>query len=208
MEKQKLHIRFSEEDLYTITNAHQMVVLKKHAEQEDPTSVVWLRFKPWALNCVEWENRVSIYASKREQQGQAAIGVQVEKEAEPGIMYEVGEQTIGVSSQSDRKMERDMYYASNCADGEPAILIGLAQRAVVNGNPTPNNPITAAYTPFGHVVSMALQQSVDVYLSSDTGEGQSLAVVQSGACSVKYEAEEVEHVVVYDGKTGQFYVEE
>lgn len=207
MSNYRMNINFKDDDLKTISKAHQRVVLVKHTAGDADTSVSWVSFKPWQKNTVDWENYFAVYASNSELQSGATINKLSDKSATYGVQYDFEDGIFVTPRIADIAAKQNTYYVRNLSDDFPGITVGLAQSVVVNGQAFANHPINAVYVPFGQLTAMTPLEQIDVYLLNDITDSTVITHVQSIKLPVVYGENEMEHTIAYNGKTGRFYME-
>lgn len=206
MSSYRLNILFAEQDLATISKAHQRVVMIKHTAGSTDTPVAWASFRPWMNNTVDWEETFAIYASNTELMSGATINKLSDKMATTGVEYKFADGYF----HNPTKVEganANTYIVRNQEDHAPAITLGLAQSIVVNGEAFERNPINAVYVPFGQITTMTPIELVDVYLENSIKDSTVITHIQSVALPVEYGEGETTHTIKYNGTTGQFFMQ-
>lgn len=202
----KLNILFDSENLPTIYEAGEQVVIVKHTSTDsNPSSphVAWVTFKPFEKNTVEWTTEFAVYASNTKTEEGAIINKLSDKYAATRVDYHFNKGTF-INAQSEPTVGANTYVVSNDSTDTPYLTFGLAQSVNVNGDAYANHPINAIAVPIGHKADMTPYERVDVYLKSQINNGTVLSNIGSIALPVDYEGAATEHTIAYDGSTGRF----
>lgn len=202
--KYALNISLTESVLNTITKAHQRIVLVKHTAGDNDTPVVWVCFKPWMNNTIEWENDFAIYASNTEVCEDTTISKLSDKQAATGVCYTFSKGYFHNPAVGEN-LPKNSYIIENQNDDTDGITIGLAQDVIVNGEAFERNPINAIFVPRGQFVTMTPIERIDVYLKNALVDSTVISHIQSKALSVVYGEGESAHTLKYNDATGQFY---
>ena len=157
--KYKLTIEFREQDLKTIYEARQKVVIIKQTEIPTDIAVAWVCFSPFKSNTIEWEDDgYSIYASTSKIEDITIISKLHEENALSSIRYDYKDGPF------NPPRELSVYCAGNCSEEFPQITLGLSQNIVVNGVVYYNHPINAFSVPYGQNVEMEAGKQISVLL--------------------------------------------
>ncbi|MDR2888246.1 MAG: hypothetical protein LBV33_00170 [Lachnospiraceae bacterium] len=204
MSSYRLNIKFNEKDLKTIYMANEKVVVIKHTAGAESSQVVWVSFRPFMFNTIDWENNFAVYSSSSEIQGGAVINKLSDKEAATKIRYDF-EDGYFRNAVPANDLGNNTYAIRNQMTGYDALTFGLAQSVVVNGIAFANHPINAVSVPFGQSADMTPIEKIDIYLRGDINDGTIVSHVMSVSLPVEYEGMDTEHTVAYDGLIGKFY---
>lgn len=198
-----LHVRFNENDLRTIQQANQKVVIAKHTAGNAEFQVAWISFRPFMENTIEWSNDFAMYASTTEIENGATINMLSYKEVETKVQYQFKDGIFqNATPQAD--LDDKTYSISNQMNDYARLTFGLAQSVIVNGEAFVNLPINAFYLHYGQNVKITPTEKISVYLKADVGEGTIINLITSIAMPIEYTESEIDLTIMYDGSKCEF----
>lgn len=134
-----LNINISPADLSNIlANGYSVIV---YNITDNGTPVVWVAFSPMSNNQVQWDNNYMVYASTTTIMQGAQVMMMANTQASPQHQY-----TFGAGSFSEAPMAglgSTQYGLAYTGAMGPAMTMGLAKQANVNGMQAPAAPVNA-----------------------------------------------------------------
>ncbi len=203
MAKYRLNVSFNENDLRTIYNANERVVIVKHTAGNADSQVAWVTFRPFMENTIDWSEDFAIYASSTNIENGATINKLSDKDAATKIQYQFLD-GIFQNATPQASLGDNTYSLSNQMSDYAGLTFGLAQSVNVNGEAFVNHPINALYLPYGQNVNMTPIEKIDIYLKSDVEEGTVISHISSVVMPVEYTEAESVHSILYSGAAGKF----
>ncbi|MDR2889555.1 MAG: hypothetical protein LBV33_06930 [Lachnospiraceae bacterium] len=205
MSDYRLNIKFNEKDLMPIYQANEKLVVVRHTAEAGELQVVWVSFRPFMSNTVDWKNNFTIYSSSTELQE----GLMVNKLSEIDAASMTGygfERGCFRSPVPIREVENNTYAIHNQMAGQDALTFGLAQNVVVNGTVFTNHPINAVSVPFGQTAMMTPLETISIYLCGDIDDSTIVGHIDYRSFPIEYKGKDNEHTVTYDSRIGRFYL--
>lgn len=204
----KLNLLIDRDDLRTIRDAGENVLIAKPTERE-ATNVAWLDFDPFEANSVEWSEEFGLYVSNTAMEHGASIQKlsDVFPAAERAVYALEDDATFhGPTSQQvppgafgvDNQMPTTEYRA---------LTFGLTQSAVVNGNQLDFRPINAQSVPAGQESTFTPKTTLFVWLDATIESQTVITHVTSRQTKVVFSGAVQEHTLRYDASVGKFVVE-
>lgn len=204
MPKYQLNIDFEPNDLKTIAQAGEQVVLIKNTNGGTP--VAWVSIDPFSNNTVEWEEDYAIYVSNVEVVHGTKIYKMSDVAAKPMASYPFTEYGAIGSPAVDKSLTLGQYSARNNFQKEDILCFGLAQGVQVNGVDFTYSPVNAQLIPRNQQATFAPLNELIIFLDGKLTEGMVITEVNSQATVLTYGGNLVNLTIKYDSHSGLFIV--
>lgn len=198
-------------DLKVILEADERLVLVKNIGSG--RTVAWAAPLPLMRTQFEWGSGYSLFASASPSRVGTPLTISADTKAEGGCAYPFTAIGFG-AGQPQSGLGPDQYRVDNRvpATQSAALLFGLAQTIVVNGNATPAAaPLNAETVPAMQATIQDAADSVTIYLQSGIAAGQIVTLPSafakssmSGTLVVPFTAGVTTRTVKYSAQLGRF----
>lgn len=199
--KYRLNINFTEQDLKSIYDSRQKVVIIKQTEIPAEIAVAWVCFHPFMKNCIEWDSDYMLYASTSKIEDVTIINKLYEENVLPSTLYSFTDGPF------NSPQKTTVYYADNCSEDFSQITLGLAQNIVVNGDLFENLPVNAFYVPSKQSINIIPGEHISVLLQKNIVSSMMLTFDPKNM-QLDFNELQTEYTLNYDGKTNKFSIEE
>jgi hypothetical protein len=196
----RLEIEIDEADLAAFRDGAQRVVVAKSLGNARP-NIAWLAWAPSARNVVTWDELYAVYAAEiPSSQGTVPLIVALVQPARDALLYSFSGEAFAVPGDGPDILPGH-YDVRN--DAPFAASIGLAQSAVINGEPV-LSPLHGVVLPPGLTADFTGGSRVYVWADSGLASGAVIAAIPREAAVVAFGAEHDAARYRYDGMTKSF----
>lgn len=210
-----LQLRFSSQDLKTIAQAGESVVVAK-AFSDSATNVAWVVFTPFENNFVSWDEAYAFFASPAQSSGTVQILSASQGTALSGRYYTFDGTGFEGPYPGETAPPAGSFRVINQVPSQqyPALGFGLLQSATVNGEGFPSLATNQEIVPAAQYATFTPLETVYVWLQSGVRTGAIVTLPPAAprpAQAVAGFATEIQFAgpstltYSYDASTGTFF---
>ncbi|MEI8593212.1 hypothetical protein [Photobacterium sp. Hal280] len=201
MSSYNLNINIDSNDVRTINQSQQKVVLVKTVGGSSGSKVAWVTFSPFEHNEVSWTEKYGVYASSTQVQSGAQIyKTSAVNPATTEVMYPFEDGTFGSPENGGQS---NSYGISNRYS--QGFTFGLAQSVVANGNVFEASPLNAVSVLSRQNAIFTPVERLEVFLQGNFNNGVVISQVSSTALPLDF-TNNSDITIRYDSSLGRFVI--
>ena len=203
MSQFNLKIAFTSQQLGILYATGTNVIIAKSSDGYSP-AVAWQVFRPMQANTVSWKEEYGIYASNSDIRN----GEVLNQFSNTPIGIETGKQYIlqsnGAIAGPYGGGFPNAFMFSNQYSGKHYITAGLYQNAIINGNNTAGNAVSATPVLMQSNAIMNPNTTIRIWLQSQVVSNSVVTNITSPVTELKFGGTVTDISVTYDTATGKF----
>ena len=202
MSQFNLKIAFTQEQLGILYATGTNVIIAKPSDGRSP-AVAWQVFRPMQSNTLSWKEEYGIYASNSDIRN----GEILNQFTSTPIGIETGKQYIlqsnGVITTAGGGFANAFMF-SNQYSGKHYITAGLYQNAIINGNNSTGNAVSATPVLMQSNAIITPNTAIHIWLQSQVVSNSIVTNITSPVTELKFGGNVTDISVIYDAATGKF----